>query len=237
MSYKLDKPYTEKQKIDFIVQYNHNEGFNIQETEKALYALEAWEILEGDEVIDNTEEYEQEQAQKERERLNLLSMTKREMFLGLYQAKGITPYMLKAQITDPQALIEFEYANDYYRGNPLIDVIGAQLGFTSEQLDKFFETKDYIYLTACKLTINATPTEATITGNGSYPYGTLVDYKVELEGYKPYTGSIELLKDTELNIELEKIEEVVDENTTDTTTDANNEDEVETEPTGDVDKE
>ena len=54
--------------------------------------------------------------------------------------------MLKAQITDPQALIEFEYANDYYRGNPLIDVIGSQLGFTSEQLDKFFETKDYTYL-------------------------------------------------------------------------------------------
>ena len=70
-------------------------------------------------------------------------MTKREMFLGLYQAKGITPDMLKAQITDPQALIEFEYANDYYRGNVLIDQVGAQLGITPEQLDKFFETKDY----------------------------------------------------------------------------------------------
>lgn len=217
MSYKLEKPYTEKQKLDFVVEYNHNKGLEIEETSKALYALEDWELLQGDEVIDNTEEYEAEQAQKERQRIDMLSMTKREMFLGLYQAKGITPDMLKAQITDPQALIEFEYANDYYRGNPLIDVIGAQLGFTSEQLDKFFETKDYIYLTACELTINATPAEATGTGTVSYPYGTLVDYKVELEGYKLYTGSIELLKDTELNIELEKIEEVVDENTTDTT--------------------
>ena len=88
-------------------------------------------------------DFEEEEAQKERERLNFLSMTKREMFLGLYQAKGITPDMLKAQITDPAALIEFEYANDYYRGNPLVDVIGGQLGFTSKQLDKFFETKDY----------------------------------------------------------------------------------------------
>ena len=203
--------------------------------------LEIKEVQEGYVIYDfelmTVEEKEEKEAQKERERLNLLSMTKREMFLGLYQAKGITPDMLKAQITDPQALIEFEYANDYYRGNPLIDVIGSQLGFTSEQLDKFFETKDYIYLTACELTINATPTEATVTGNGSYPYGATAHYKVELEGYKLYTGSIELLKDTELNIELEKIEEVVDENTTDTTTDANNEDEVETEPTGDVDKE
>lgn len=86
---------------------------------------------------------EEEKAREERERINLLSMTKREMFLGLYQAKGITPEDLKAQILDPAALIEFEYANDYYRGNPLIDVIGVQLGFTTEQLDKFFETKDY----------------------------------------------------------------------------------------------
>ena len=198
--------------IAFMPQY---QGLEIKEVEEG-YVIYDFELM-------TVEEMEAKEAQKERQRLSLLSMTKREMFLGLYQAKGITPDMLKAQITDPQALIEFEYANDYYRGNPLIDVIGAQLGFTTEQLDKFFETKDYIYLTTCKLTINATPTEATITGNGSYPYGTLVDYKVELEGYKPYTGSIELLKDTELNIELEKIEEVVDENTTDTTTDIPNE--------------
>ena len=223
MSYKLEKPYIEKAKINFIVEYNHRQRLQIKETDTALYALEPWERLEGDEVIEDKGAWEEKQAQKERERINLLSMTKREMFLGLYQAKGITPDMLKAQITDPQALIEFEYANDYYRGNPLIDVIGSQLGFTTEQLDKFFETKDYIYLTACELTINATPAEATGTGTVSYPYGTLVDYKVELEGYKPYTGSIELLKDTELNIKLEKIEEVVDDNTTDTTTDVSNE--------------
>ena len=105
----LNKPYTEKERIDFIVEQNHQLGFEIRETETAL---EAWGY---------TKEEKQEQ---ERERLNLLSMTKREMFLGLYQAKQITPDMLKAQITDPQALIEFEYANDYYRRNPLIDVIG-----------------------------------------------------------------------------------------------------------------
>ena len=194
---------------------------NIEVDEDIYNNIEKYTYKDGQIVFDP--KFEEKQAQKERERLNLLSMTKREMFLGLYQAKQITPDMLKAQITDPQALIEFEYANDYYRGNPLIDLIGGQLGFTTEQLDKFFDTKDYHYLTTCKLTINATPTEATATGDGSYPYGTLVDYKVELEGYNPYIGSVELLEDTELNIELEKIEEVVDENTTDTTTDVSNE--------------
>ena len=222
MSYKLEKPYTEKQKIDFIVQYNHNEGLNIQETENALYALEAWEKLEGDEVIDNSEEYQQEQAKKEAERIAMLNMTGADVERAIYKVKGIDFDDILAMVKDNPAIdekalkIEFK-ANNFFRGNPYIEQVGALLGFTSEQLDKFFETKDYIYLTTCELTINAVPTEATVTGNGSYPYGTLVDYKVELEGYKPYTGSIELLKDTELNIELEKIEEVVDENTTDTT--------------------
>ena len=124
----LNKPCTEEQKLNFIVEQNHNKGYEIRETETAL---EAWGYTE-----------EEKQAQ-ERERIAKLSMTKREMFLGLYQAKQITPDMLKVQITDPQALIEFEYANDYYRGNPLIEVIGGQLGFTREQLDKFFMTKDY----------------------------------------------------------------------------------------------
>ena len=86
--------------------------------------------------------YEQEQAQKERERINQLSLTKREVFLALYKDKGITPEQIKAQITNPEALIEFEYAGDYFRGNPLIDAIGTMLGYTSEQLDYLFEHKE-----------------------------------------------------------------------------------------------
>lgn len=67
MSYKLDKPFTDKQRADFVVNYNHKQGLNIQETDKALYALQPWEILQGDEVIDNTEEYNTEQLQKAKE--------------------------------------------------------------------------------------------------------------------------------------------------------------------------
>lgn len=89
---------------------------------------------------------DEQKEQEERERIAMLSMTKREVFLGLYQAKGVTPEMIKAQITDPAALIEFEYANDYFRGNPLINIVGAQLGITPEQLDRFFITKDYTEL-------------------------------------------------------------------------------------------
>ena len=86
--------------------------------------------------------YEDEEAQKERERLNLLSMTKREVFLALYKAKGITPEMVRSSIADTEALIEFDYANEYFRGNPLINAIGANLGFTEADLDYLFEKKE-----------------------------------------------------------------------------------------------
>lgn len=127
----LQKSYTENERINFIVQYNHVLGYIIEETDTEL---QAWGYTE-DEI-----------ALQEKERIAKLSLTKREVFLGLYQAKGVTPDMIKAQLTDPQALIEFEYANDYYRGNPLIDIVGATLGITPEQLDCFFETKDYTCL-------------------------------------------------------------------------------------------
>ena len=61
MSYKLEKPYSDKQRADFVVEHNHNNGLTIQETDTALYALEAWEVLEDDTVVDNTEAYEAEQ--------------------------------------------------------------------------------------------------------------------------------------------------------------------------------
>lgn len=127
----LQKPYIEEERMDFIVEYNHNQGYVIEEAEAELQAL------------GYTEE---EIAQKEKERIAKLSLTKREVFLGLYQAKGVTPEMIKAQVTDPMGLIELEYANDYYRGDPLIDIVGATLGITPEQLDKFFETNDYTCL-------------------------------------------------------------------------------------------
>ena len=35
---KLNKPYTNKQRTDFIVQQNHRNGYTIEETDKALIA-------------------------------------------------------------------------------------------------------------------------------------------------------------------------------------------------------
>ena len=95
-------------------------------------------IWDGENVIDNPN-YEADKQAQEREELNHLSLTKREVFLALYKDKGITPEQIKASITSPEALIEFEYATEYFRGNPLIDAIGLQLGYTSEDLDYLFQ--------------------------------------------------------------------------------------------------
>lgn len=112
---------------------------NIEVSEEVYNNIEKY-IFQNGKIVLNPN-YEQEREQKERERIGNLKLTKREVFLGLYQAKGVTPEQIKAQISDPEALIEFEYANDYYRGNPLIDEIGKKLGFTSADLDYLFKNK------------------------------------------------------------------------------------------------
>ena len=151
MVYKLEQPYTDKQRADFIVLHNHQNGRKIEESVNGeLFALEPYEKLVDCEVIDNTQEYEQEQARKEAERIAMLNLTAADVERAIYKTKGIdfddVIALVEAQAPeglDIKALkIEFK-ANNFYRGNPYIDVVGTLLGFTTEQLDKFFETKDY----------------------------------------------------------------------------------------------
>jgi hypothetical protein len=110
----------------------------IEETDSAMYALEAWELLEGDEVIDNTEAWEAEQALIEKERIAKLTCTKR-VFALMLQELGITYTMLKELIaTNEQAQLEWDLCVELERKNPLLDVMAMQLGITSEQLDGLF---------------------------------------------------------------------------------------------------
>lgn len=123
---ELLKPYTQEQKIKFLVENNHKKGYIIEETETKLIALGYTE---------------KEINFKEKEEKAQLSLSKREIFLALYKDKGFLPEYIRTQITDVEALIEFDYANSYYRGNPLVDKIGVLLGYSSEELDYLFENK------------------------------------------------------------------------------------------------
>lgn len=106
-----------------------------------IYNSIEYYMWDGSDVVLNPN-YEKEQEEKEKERIAKLSLTKREVFLALYRAKGLTPEMIRSQITSTEALIEFDYATEYYRFNPLINQIGEMLGFTTEQIDYLFIHKE-----------------------------------------------------------------------------------------------
>lgn len=145
MAYTLAKPFLEEERNNFIIEYNHQKGLRVEETNKALVALEANEILVenefGELIPEPDPEYDLKQAEIENLKLQKLSLTKRELFLCLYKALGITPEVIRSKIlSDQEALIEFDYAEKYYRGNPLIDVLGAQLGLDKETIDNIFKS-------------------------------------------------------------------------------------------------
>lgn len=129
MTYKLNDI------IEFVDEYPEGLYDFVIEHNYTLKEVEPTEEARRVQIV----EIPEETPEQRRQRLNMLSLTKREVFLALYRDKGLTPEQIRASITNPEALIEFDYATEYYRGNPLIDAIGLQLGYTSEDLDYLFQ--------------------------------------------------------------------------------------------------
>lgn len=138
MKATLNKPYTENQRIDFIVLNNHRNGYEIRETHEEL---QAWGYTE------------EEKQERERQRLDSLTLTPADVERALYKAKGMDFDDLKTLIIQalPQVdikglSIEFR-AKDFYRGAQasgmrLFDVVGQLLGYTPEDMDYLFENKE-----------------------------------------------------------------------------------------------
>lgn len=66
MAYKLEKPFTDIERADFVVKYNHTQGLNIEETDNALYALLENECMKNGVPVIN-ENYATELAAKRKE--------------------------------------------------------------------------------------------------------------------------------------------------------------------------
>ena len=110
-------------------------------------------------IVKNPEPTEEEIAQRKA----MLNLTAADVERAIYKAKGMdfddvvalveqynqtAPLDAEGQSAaiDIKALkIELK-ANNFYRGNPYINAVGTLLGFTSDQLDNFFETGDYTEL-------------------------------------------------------------------------------------------
>lgn len=131
----------------------------VRDSKKEL--LKDLQLMQYTSVEETTENYtmyngqyltEEEIAVKERERLDSLTLTPADVERALYKAKGMDFDDLKALIAeqiptiDIKALaIEFR-AKDFYRGAVangirLFDVVGALLGYSSEDMDYLFENK------------------------------------------------------------------------------------------------
>ena len=110
-------------------------------------------------IVKNPEPTAEEIAQRKA----MLNLTAADVERAIYKAKGmdfddVIALVEQYNQTAPQdaegegATIDIKAlkielkANNFYRGNPYIDAVGQLLGFTSEQLDNFFETGDYTKL-------------------------------------------------------------------------------------------
>lgn len=120
---ELNKPYTEEERLNFIVENNHKNGYEIRETQTEL---QAWGYTQ------------EEIKQLEREKINNLTCTKRVFALAL-QNLGINYSQLKEIIsTNEQAQLEWDLCEKLERSNPLINLMGEQYGLTSEDIDAIF---------------------------------------------------------------------------------------------------
>lgn len=133
----LNKPYTDKQRADFVVENNHQLGYEIRETETAL---EAWGMT--------AEEQQAAEEQAEQERIANLNLTKADFWIALLDG-GITKAMVKEKIElipdetlKAKTLIRLDEADHFWRGDASMDIIGGMFGLTPEDLTYLFENKE-----------------------------------------------------------------------------------------------
>ena len=154
---------TEEQKLNFIVEYNHNQGYTIEQ-----------EIASEEEIVDEegniTTVYtynlkalgytEEEIAQQGKARIQELSMTRSDFFDGTIQAWGvgqdellvlIQALLATLPLPDVKKLIainNFKNALNFYRKHDLFKMLvgmpiqlaeNVQLVIEDEHLDKFFD--------------------------------------------------------------------------------------------------
>ncbi len=109
-------------------------------------------IWDGSNIVLDPD-YDEKQAQKERERLDSLTLTPADVERALYKAKSMDFEDLKALIAEQIPTVDLKglaiefRAKDFYRGAiangiRLFDVVGALLGYTPQDMDYLFEHKE-----------------------------------------------------------------------------------------------
>ena len=96
-------------------------------------------IIVKDGILVINPNYEKEKEEKEKERVANLRCTKRVLALVLKEL-GVSYANLQALIaTNEDAKLEWDLCVELERSNPLLDILGAELGISSTTIDKIFK--------------------------------------------------------------------------------------------------
>lgn len=126
-----------------------DEGYYIQKVGTDEIYDEAYDLIDAPYTYFETETLIEDNP------INELFLTRGDVFRGLYKAKGVKKSQIRALIeampegaTKELALIDFDESLHFYRGIPLIDQLGQQLGISRTQMTRFFKTNNYEVLNA-----------------------------------------------------------------------------------------
>ena len=128
----LEKPYTEEQRIDFIINQNHRQGYEIRETETAI---EAWGYTE------------EELAQEEQNRINHLKMTALD-FVNYIKKAGVSDEVILQYLqANPSIQLQLTLCQNVYCGvvRQLCPIkITEEIVLTDEQVVNMFKDKNNV---------------------------------------------------------------------------------------------
>ena len=131
----LKKPYTTRQRMDFIVEYNHNQGCLIEILED--------ETMQASKMVKTAEEL----AQEEQNRINHLTCTALDL-VTFIKSLGLTDEQVLVYLqANPSVQLPLTFCKDVYCGVvrqmcPI--VLSEELTVTDEQIVEFFKYKNKV---------------------------------------------------------------------------------------------
>ena len=125
----LNKPFTEEERMNFIVEYNHKLGYEIRETETAL---EAWGYTD------------EELTEREQECINNLTMTPLD-FIGVLQSLGLSLEQINEFLeSNLNIKMQLTYCNSVYCGvvKSFLPITIEGITITPETVERAFIAKN-----------------------------------------------------------------------------------------------
>ena len=131
----LEKPYTENQRMDFIVEYNHNQGCEIEELED--------KTMQASKMVKTPEEL----AQEEQNRINHLTCTALDL-ITFIKSLGLTDEQVLAYLqANPSVQLQLTLCQNVFCGvvRQLCPLkISDTVTLTDEMVVSFFKKKHNI---------------------------------------------------------------------------------------------